>query len=77
MGLSEFIDYGYVVYGQTRTGKTATCHLLSGNALKGQKIKGEDMVELATSKNRKAVIGNTMNSETVIPNFFEIKPFIN
>lgn len=62
IGLAEFVDYGYVLYGQTRAGKTATGHLLSGNALKGNKIKGEDMVEVATSKFRKAVIGNTMNS---------------
>ena len=65
-----------MLYGQTRTGKTATGHLLSGNPLKGSKIKGEDMVEVATSKHWKALIGNTMNSETIIPNLFEIKPII-
>ena len=31
------------------------------------------MVEATTSRNRKAKIGQTMNSETLVPNFFDVK----
>jgi hypothetical protein len=73
LGLARLIKYGYILYGQTRDGKTATGHILSGNPLKGAKISGEDMVEATTSRNKTAKIGNTMVSETAIPNYFEVK----
>jgi hypothetical protein len=73
LGLARLIKYGYILYGQTRVGKTATGHILSGNPLKGAKISGEDMVEATTSRNKTAKIGNSIASETAIPNYFEVK----
>ena len=71
--MARLIKYGYILYGQTRDGKTATGHILSGNPLKGVKFYGEDMVEATTSRNRTAKIGNSIYSETAIPNYFEVK----
>jgi hypothetical protein len=48
-------------------------HFLSGNPLRGIRFNGEDMVETSTSRYNKAKIGNSMNSETMIPNSFKVK----
>lgn len=58
LGLSRLIKFGFILYGMTRIGKTATSHLLSGNALKGQKGKGNDILDVATTKFKKAKIGH-------------------
>lgn len=71
--ISKLIQFGFILYGPTRAGKTSMGHLLSGNPLRGIRINGEDMVETSTSRNKKARIGNSMNSETMIPNSFQVK----
>jgi hypothetical protein len=43
---------------------------LSGGSLKGIKLNGDFMAQASTSKNRNAKIGNTMRSETLVPNRF-------
>jgi len=75
LATASLIIYGFVLYGMTRIGKTATAHLLSGNPLRGIKKGGQDMVITSTSKNSRAKIGPTMNSETVVPNKFELKNY--
>jgi hypothetical protein len=75
LATTALILYGFVLYGMTRIGKTATAHLLSGNPLKGFKKGGQEMVDVTTSKNSNSKIGNTMNSETLVPNKFELKNY--
>jgi hypothetical protein len=72
LGLSEVVENGYILYGDTRAGKTTLGHLLSGGSLRGVKMNGEFMVQATTSKNKNAVIGNTMRSETLVPNKFPV-----
>lgn len=59
----------------TRVGKTATAHLLAGNPLKGIKKAGHEMVVTTTKRNSNAGIGNSGNSQTVVPNKFELKNY--
>ena len=73
LGLSEVVENAYILYGDTRAGKTTLGHLLNGGSLHGIKLNGEFMAQATTSKNRNAKIGNTMRSETLVPNKFSVR----
>ena len=71
IALSQLIDSALVMFGMTRRGKTTLGHYLSGEPLKGHK-EGTVYYKATstTSKYKNAIIGNTPNSETQIPNYF-------
>jgi hypothetical protein len=56
-----------------KTGKTALGHYLSGVPLKGSKINGQIVAIPVHPTNQKAKVGNSMLSETEIPNHFPVR----
>jgi hypothetical protein len=57
----------------TKIGKTTLGHSLSGVPLKGDRIHGQIVAIPASSKNQQAKVGNSMHSETEIPNHFPVR----
>lgn len=58
------------VLGFTKAGKTSSCHILVNSPLKAELYNGDLIYNSTTNKYRSAVIGNTNESETEIPNIF-------
>jgi hypothetical protein len=61
------------MFGYTKAGKTSSCHIMANSPLKADKLNGELVYRTASQKFNTAIIGNSSESETEIPNIFEGK----
>ena len=59
--------------GFTKVGKTSSCHIIVNSPLKAELHNGDLVYNSTTLKYKSAVIGNSSESETEIPNIFETK----
>lgn len=70
IALFEPFDEAIAMFGYTKVGKTSSCHIMVNSPLKAELHNGGLIYKAVTMKYNTAVIGNTNQSETEIPNIF-------
>lgn len=58
------------MFGYTKVGKTSSCHIMVNSPLRAEMHNGDLIYKVATMRHNTAVIGNSTESETEIPNIF-------
>nr|BAJ99091.1 predicted protein [Hordeum vulgare subsp. vulgare] len=61
------------MFGYTKAGKTASCHILANSPLRAELQNGELIYKATSQRYSHAVIGNSNQSQTEMPNIFETK----